>query len=127
MPDYIQDPNNSKKQIPGPKTDQHFDRVTSLEAFTITKQPHYVHVNSAVSLGLGFFFGNSASFSTKADAEIAAGAGGTTLSGSQHYESFDVLAAGQYHLNPIAVSGSAADVAKVKFIYKGGLDGLGRP
>ena len=66
MPDYIQDPNDSKKQVPGPKTDQ-------------------------------------------------------------HYESFDVLAAGQYHLNPIAVSGSADDVAKIKFIYKGGLDGSGRP
>ncbi len=127
MPDYIQDPNNSKKQIPGPKTDQHFDRVASPAAFILTKQPHYVHMNSVATAALGFFFGSSASFSTKIVAEGATSIAASTLTGSQHYESFDVLAAGQYHLNPIAVSGSAADVAKVKFIYKGGLDGLGRP
>jgi len=122
MPNYIQDPNDSKKQIPGPKTDQHFDKVNSPTAFTIIKQPTYVHVVTAVTNGLGFFFGSSASFASKAATE-----GGPTLSGSTHYATFDSLAAGQYHLNPIAVSGSAADVAKIKFVFKGGLDGLGRP
>ena len=122
MPDYIQDPNNPKKQIPGPKTDQHYDRFNSTVAFSVTKQPTFVQVVSTVSDGLGFFFGSSASFASKAATE-----GGVTLTGSQHYETFDDLAAGQYHINPIAVSGSAADVAKIKFVYKGGLDGLGRP
>ena len=26
MPDYVPDPNDPKKQIPGPKTDKHRDR-----------------------------------------------------------------------------------------------------
>ena len=30
-------------------------------------------------------------------------------------------------INPIAISGSDADVAKIRFVYKGGLDGMGRP
>ena len=126
MPDYIQDPNDSKKQIPGPKTDQHFDRFHSPSAFTQSKQPTYVQVVSNVAGGLGFFFGTSASFAAKAVTESGS-ANTNKLTGSQHYIPFDALAAGQYHLNPIAVSGSAVDVAKIKFIYRGGLDGLGRP
>jgi len=124
MPNYIQDPNDSKKQIPGPKSDQHFDRAHSVTAFTMSKQPTFVQVISAVSDGLGFFFGSSASFASKAIVEDAGGVGPT---GSQHYDTFDSMAAGQYNINPIAVSGSAGDVAKIKFIYKGGLDGQGRP
>tara|TARA_Y100001963_G_C6487088_1_gene311669 strand:+ start:100 stop:480 length:381 start_codon:yes stop_codon:yes gene_type:complete len=126
MPDYIQDPNDSKKQIPGPKSDQHFDRFTSPLAFTQSKQPTYIQVVSNVGGGLGLFFGSSASFAAKAVTESGS-ANGYVLTASHHYETFDTLAAGQYHLNPIAVSGSAADVAKIKFVYKGGLDGLGRP
>ena len=29
MPDYVVDPNDSKKQVPGPKTDQHYDRAVA--------------------------------------------------------------------------------------------------
>jgi|TARA_R110000824_G_scaffold132796_4_gene295366 hypothetical protein len=121
MPDYIQDPNNSKKQIPGPKTDQHFDRFGQLVPYSMSKAPHYVQVNAAITAGLGFFFGSSASFVAKDSAT------GYHTSASSDYIRFDTLAAGQYHMNPIAISGSAADVAKITFVYKGGLDGLGRP
>ena len=36
------------------------------------------------------------------------------------------IAAGTYHINPIAVSGSAASVDKITYVYKGGPDGMGR-
>jgi len=119
MPDYIQDPNDSKKQIPGPKTDQHYDRVGSPAVGTLTKQPHYVIVNVAETTA--FFFGSSASFASKAAAE-----GGSTLTGSTHYTSYGAPAIGtKFDMNPCAWSGSAA--ASVTFVYKGGLDGQGRP
>ena len=132
MPDYIQDPNDSKKQIPGPKTDQHFDRFSSPVAYSGSlKQPSYVLITSAIVGGLGFYFGKSDSFSASSATERKAthtnDNTSPVLSGSQHYSQFNTLAAGQYSINPIAVSGSAVDVAKVKFVYKGGLDGMGRP
>ena len=114
---------DAAKQVPGPHPDIYYDRVGTLSSFSMSKSPTFVHVVSTVGAGLGFFFGNSASFASKATAEGP----GHGLTGSQHYAQFDTLAAGQYHLNPLAVSGSDADVAKIKFIYKGGLDGLGRP
>ena len=67
MPDYIQDPNDSKKQIPGPKTDQHYDRFTTPTAFSGShKQPSYVLVVSAVTNALGFYFGSATQFSSSA-------------------------------------------------------------
>ena len=77
-----------------------------------------------MSAGFGFHFGPHNTFSASAASEN--GSNGIVLSASSAYQSFDNLAAGTYHLNPIAVSGSDADVAKVLFVYKGGLDGMGR-
>ena len=127
MPNYVQDPNDSKKQIPGPKTDQHFDRVAQPLRCTLTKQPHYIIVNAAETVA--FFFGSSGSFATKAASEgndpqasLATG----SLSGSEHYTSYGAPAIGtKFDMNPCAWSGSAA--ASVTFVYKGGLDGQGRP
>ena len=51
----------------------------------------------------------------------AEGGGLTTYSGSTGYDEFNTLKAGQYNFHPIAVSGSAVDVAKIKFVYKSGL------
>ena len=45
----------------------------------------------------------------------------TIYSGSAGYDQFDGIKSGQYNISPIAVSGSAADVAKIKFVYKSGL------
>ena len=111
MQDYIQDPNNSKKQIPGPKTDQHFDRVAQPAVGTFTKQPHYVIVNAAETTA--FFFGSSASFAAKNISPRA-------MTSSSHYTSFGAPAIGtKFDINPCAWSGSAA--ASVTFIYRGGL------
>ena len=121
MPNYIQDPNNSKKQIPGQKTDQHFDRVSAQAACSYSRQPHYVIVTAAETTA--FFFGSSASFASKATSE---GPENTVLTGSQHYISYGAPAIGtKFDMNPCAWSGSAD--ASVTFVYKGGLDGLGRP
>ena len=129
MPDYIQDPNDSKKQIPGPKTDQHFDRVVQPATCSFTKQPHYVIVNVAETVS--FFFGTSASFAAKAVSEgnvhlSQYGFATGSLTGSANYVSFGAPAAGtKFDINPRAWSGSAAQT--VTFVYKGGLDGQGRP
>ena len=57
MPNYIQDPNDPKKQIPGPKDRKAYDRFESVAAFSMSKAPHYIHVVSDVGAGLGMFFG----------------------------------------------------------------------
>tara|TARA_R100000008_G_C3521835_1_gene134422 strand:- start:123 stop:503 length:381 start_codon:yes stop_codon:yes gene_type:complete len=125
MPNYVQDPNDSSKQIPGPKTKQHYDRVTELAAFSGSyKTPHYIYCSEAVSAGFGFYFGSNSDFSASAASE--GNNPSSVLSGSSHYQSFNKLPAGVHHLHPIAVSGSDADVAKIRFVYKGGLDGMGR-
>ena len=129
MPDYIQDPNDSNKQVPGPKSDQHFDRTAQPGRCRFTKQPHYVIVNVAETVA--FFFGSSGSFSAKSTAEGDLTSGDFllptgSLSSSQHYISFGAPAVGtKYDINPSAWSGSATQ--NVTFVYKGGLDGQGRP
>ena len=128
MPDYIQDPNNPKKQIPGPPTDKHSDRATNPLTASFTKTPHYVIVNTTPGLPIGFYLGTSASFATKAVAEDITN--GIRMSGSSNYVSFGTPAGGTtLDISPIAWSGSAADndANCITFIYRGGLDGLGRP
>ena len=119
MPLYKQDPNNTKTQIPDIQGDNRYDQITSPTVFTKTKTPSYIIVTSDVTSGIGFHF-NPTEFDSSATAE----SGGTTLySGSAGYDAFahGTLKAGQYNLHPIAVSGSAADVAKITFVYKSGL------
>ena len=125
MPNYIQDPNNSKKQIPGPPTDQHFDKHQLPQTASFIKRPHYVIVNA--NQQVAFFFESSASFSTKATSEgSGVGLSNGTLTGSQHYVDFGTPAVGtKFDINPCAWSGSSTQT--VTFVYKGGLDGQGRP
>tara|TARA_X000001382_G_scaffold112782_1_gene90209 strand:- start:247 stop:624 length:378 start_codon:yes stop_codon:yes gene_type:complete len=120
MPLYKQDPNNSKKQIPDIQGDNRHDQISSPTVFTLTKTPSYVIVTDDITSGIGFFFNSSNQFSASAAAE---GGGLTTYSGSAGYDEFahGTLKAGQYNLHPSAVSGSATDAAKIKFVYKSGL------
>ena len=122
MPDYIQDPNDSKKQVPGIQPDNYYDRSSTPGANTLAKTPNYVIVkNISGTTDLGFFFGSSASF-----ASMSAAYGATGASTASNYVSYGAPAAGtQFHIHPTAWSGSAA--SSVIFIYKGGLDGTGRP
>ena len=124
MPNYKPDPNDSTKQVPGDFSDQHFDRHQNPAMHSMSKTPHYIIVSDTPDNDIGFFFGNSSSFATLSTSE------GTVahLTGSQHYANFGKPTAGTtLNINPLAWSGSAADAGKVIFIYKGGLDGLGRP
>ena len=126
MPDYIQDPNNSKKQIPGPKTDQHFDRMMQHVTGSFVQQPHYVLVTGTPSQNLGFFFGSSGSFQSLEPHTALP----NRFSASKHYTNFGKPAAGtRLDINPSAWSGSLVDAKAgvVTFVYKGGLDGQGRP
>ena len=119
MSDYIQDPNNSKKQIPGPKPDNYYGSTVIPSVGTFTKSPNSVMFN-ATNGTIGFFFGSSASFASASTSE-----GGATLTASRHYVSFGTPAEGTtLNIHPSAWSGSSTD--SVTFIYKGGLDGSGR-
>lgn len=114
MPNYKQDPNNSKKQVPGPKPDSYYGRASNPSANALVKTPSSVLINTAGG-DIGFFFGSSASFAALADKNL-----------SSNYQNFGALAAGtQLGIQPTAWSGSAA--ASITFIYQGGLDGSGRP
>ena len=130
MSDYIKDPNNSKKQIPGPPPDNAFDRVKTFQgenpgSGSSLKPPHSVYVNKLITGdNLSFFFGSSASY---AALEVSEGGNESILSGSQHYANFGKVAAGTtLNIHPSAFSCSLADSGSVTFIYKGGLDGQGR-
>ena len=127
MANYVQDPNDSKKQVPGAPPDNYFDRTAQPGRCRFTKQPHYVIVNVAETVA--FFFGSSGSFATKAASEgndPQAALATASLSSSQHYTSFGAPAVGtKFDINPCAWSGSSTQT--VTFIYKGGLDGQGRP
>ena len=121
MSDYIQDPNNSKKQIPGPPPNNYFDRAGVPTQHSMSKSPHYVTIGSLAG-NVGFFLGSSASFSSTATTE----GGNLSITGSQYYINFGAPSSGTtLNINPVAWSGSVGDV--VTFVYKGGLDGMGRP
>jgi len=130
MPDYIQDPDNNKRVVPGPN--QYHDRPTTPERFAFHKTPNAVLVNVANTSanGIGFFFGSSASFAEKItvynNLQGEVPEQNTLLSASAPYVDFGQPAAGTIlPIHPTAWSGSAAD--SVVFIYKGGPDGSGRP
>ena len=127
MPDYVQDPNNSKKQVPGPKPANYYERTAKPVSGIFHKTPSLVYVNKTIQDDLGFFFGDSASF----DAACKAQGGGNTLtnvSGSNFASDWGLLTVGtRLDIHPSAVSSSARDAGSITFIYKGGLDGSGRP
>ena len=119
MPDYKPDSNDPhrRKQVPGELTDQHFDRGGTVTKNIHLKTPHFVIINKTPTNNIGFAFGfTSASLS----------AGGNGAAGN--YINYGKPTAGsQLNINPCAWSGSVADAGTVTFVYKGGLDGQGRP
>ena len=129
MPDYVKDPNNSKKQIPGSNPDNYYDRVKKPQGCTLQKTPNYVYINKTIAGdGVGFFFGSSASFSEKSTAQHCGVIGNLPLSASSNYENFGLVPVGtKLDIHPTAFSASQADSGSVTFVYKGGLDGSGRP
>jgi len=118
MPLYKADPNDNTKQVPNIQGSNRSDSLLSPTAFSGSyKAPNFIVVVGDVSAGLGFWFDKTA-FSASAAVE---GPNDTIYSGSSGYDEFNTIKSGQYNISPIAVSGSAADVAKIKFVYKSGL------
>jgi hypothetical protein len=117
MPDYIQDPNDSKKQVPGTQPDNYYGSAVVPATASFVKSPSSVMFN-ATNGTIGFFFGSSASFSALEAGSV------NSVTASRHYVSFGTPTEGTtLNIHPCAWSGSATD--SVTFIYKGGLDGGG--
>ena len=62
MADYIKDPNDSKKQIPGPPPDNYYDRSSTPPTGSLLKTPNHIYITTTITGNVGFFFGSSASF-----------------------------------------------------------------
>ena len=129
MPDYKQDPNDSKKQIVGLLPDNARERYVPQQTCSIVKTPNWVYINATPSNNLLFFFGSSASFSEKVTADIGAGKdvnySMNLLSSSAHYVNFGKPTVGStLHIHPLAWSGSKADneAGVITFVYASGLN-----
>ena len=119
MSDYIQDPNNSKKQVPGKLPDNARDRISNPRAGTFTKTPNAVVIGETMTTGIKFYFKSSASF-----ASDVGGNGATVLTGASAslYQNFGKPTAGTtLNIHPTAVSCSDALSGSVAFVYKSGL------
>ena len=95
MPDYVQDPNDSNKQVPGPLPDNYYGRARVVSNISesisgggtgLNKTPNSVFINSLTG-NVGFFFGSSASFATldlnlTGNGNITASNGSKQISGS---------------------------------------------
>ena len=95
MPDYVQDPNDSNKQVPGSLPDNYYGRAIVVSNVSesisggstgLNKTPNSVLINSLTG-NVGFFFGSSASFAAldlnlTGNGNITASAGSKQISGS---------------------------------------------
>ena len=96
MPNYVQDPNDSTKQIPGPPPDNYYDRIGTFNTGSLIKTPNHIYIKANLTGDVKFFFGSSASFASQTD--------------YTNYQSFGALTAGtKLEIHPSAWSGSIAD------------------
>jgi hypothetical protein len=112
MSRYIQDPNDSKKQIPGPLPANAYGSATNPPHCTHVKAPSGILVNTLLTTPVGFHFGGT-SASLSAD--------GNTTIGNYTVMLNDAAAGTKLDIHPNAWSGSAADAGSITFVYKGGL------
>ena len=115
MSRYIQDPDNSSKQVPGTLPENAYDRVYTPATCSLVKTPHSVFIAAGAGT-VGFYFGSSASFSDL-------GAAGKLA--TANYQTFGTTDDQWLNIHPTAWSGSAADndadPPVVKFVYNSGL------
>ena len=133
MPNYVPDPNDSKKQVPASRSDNARDRVASPNRCGFTKTPNAVIIGNLTGDEVRFFFENSASYSTKATSQAGFPAQGIFHDGldgvatgsiitSSFYNNFGKPAAGTIlNIHPTAFSSSKADANEIKFLYSSGL------
>ena len=121
----------SSSQGPAPLPDNAYDRaIVNPGNCTTHKTPNSVLITRKLGAAdrVGFFFGSSASFAAAATTEGIISSTKGSLSGSGNFSTAVSYADGTVlNIHPTAWSGSAADVSDVVFVYKGGLDGQGRP
>ena len=130
---YGVNPDNSQQQTPSPKGDNSLDRVTNPNRCGLTKTPNAVIIGNLTGDNVGFFFGNSASYSTTATSQIDFPAQGVLHNGldgaptgsiitSSFYQDFGKPAAGTtLNIHPSAYSCSKADKNQIHFVYSSGL------
>ena len=101
---YIQDPDNSNKQIPASKGDNAYDRVFTPPTASLVKTPNAVFLAAGVGT-VGFFFGSSASFAENAaDEGSGTGLSNGALTGSSHYQVFGTTNDTWLNIHPSAWS-----------------------
>ena len=111
MPDYVQDPNNSEKQVPDSLPKNAYDRSSMPVTGSVNKAASYIIIGNLTD-EVGFYLGSSGSYSTIHTAQGTTGKtlGGQCITGSQHYAQFGKPAAGTIlNIHPIAWSGSKSD------------------
>ena len=127
MSNYVQDPDNSKKVVPGTRI---LDKYGTPETGSFVKTPSFVVVGGLTN-EVGFFLEGSASFASKLAIQSGSEAEGLTpsssvhggLTGSEHYTAFGKPSAGSIlNIHPNAWSGSATDMdnGQVTFVYSSG-------
>ena len=112
MANYIQDPNDPKKQIPGPPPDNYYSRTSAPTTCTLTKTPNHVLITKTMTLPFGFFYGSSASFSN------------ITATDAANYDSdWGLVTVGtKLDIHPTAWSGSSSDAGNIlKELFKSGI------
>ena len=128
MSDYIQDPNDSKKQVPGIAQDNTYDNVNSPDRCQLVKTPTGV-IFGSIATEVKFFFGSSASYAVTAATQVGHDGNAHELSGaptgsiitSSLFQAFGKPDPGTVlNIHPVAYSSSIADGSQVKFVYKSG-------
>ena len=119
---YKVDPNDSTKQVPKGLPNNAYDRLVTPITGSLVKTPNYIQIGAVPTQNIGFFFGSSASFASKAPE-------GNMHTSASHYVDFGKPAAGtRLDIHPSSWSGSLADAKAGAgiFVYKSGLSTGGR-
>lgn len=123
MPDYKQDPNDSKKLIPVEKSDNFYGRTIIPSRFKYYKAPDYVVFRKDFEDKIGFTFSTSHSFAALDQSSVDdISLYHYVVSGSEN----KLKAGSKLDIHPNAWSGSSGDRLSVVFVYRGGLDGIGK-
>ena len=116
--------NDDIKQVPGPLPDNAYERVSTHQAGTFIKAPHYVYIAKTIPANdeLKFYFKPSASF-----ASDVGGNGAKVLTSASKYTSFGLQTVGtRLDIHPTAFSSSNALSGSINFVYRSGLSTGGR-
>ena len=118
---YTLQSGESKKQKPAEKPDNFYGRSSQPASCEFQKSPHSVIFTKNMNHEFGFYFKSSDSF---------AALGTAGKKSSANYEKYPAgfgTVGTKLDIHPTAISCSVRDAGQITFVYKGGLDGSGRP